>query len=447
MSGSRGWPARAVRRHPEASRNGPPPGATHRVRERAHDVHHPRALDGASTATPPRRRHRHRQWAGRPFPCRAPRRGRPQGGADRARAPGRHLRQRWLHADQDARRQRTRRTCRAPRGALGGARRGHRERRHEGREGAQGRGGPAVGRQPHALARCHCEPRARARPRPLRRRARGRGERRATRCAPGLHQRRRPPRAACMAGHRRGPGVDEHLRAAAGRAAGSPAGGRRQLHRPGVRADLSPLRRTRHGGRGGRADHRPRRPRDLARGAGAAGGRRHRVPPRRARRAREPRRRWGRCGHRADVPHCCRRPPPRRHSPAGRRRPTPEHRRPGVGSHRPRHRRPRLHPGRRRTAHGRRRHLGAGRCQRPRCLHAHVVSRSRDRRSGRTAGANPIADCCDRDAGPVPAGQHRTRQPAPDWACGRPRGPARTPPQLRRRWRGRGRVGRRARQV
>ena len=72
------------------------------------------------------RRHRHRHRPGRPLARRAAGRGRPADGADRARAPRRHLRQRRLHADQDAGGERARRARRAPRRRL---RRAHRRRR------------------------------------------------------------------------------------------------------------------------------------------------------------------------------------------------------------------------------------------------------------------------------------------------------------------------------
>ena len=57
-----------------------------------------------------------------------------------------------------------------------------------------------------------------------------------------------------------------------------------------------------------------------------------------------------------------------------------QHRRPGAAGRRHRHRQPRLHHGGRSAAHQRAWRLGAGRCQRPRGLHAHVLQRLRDRR-------------------------------------------------------------------
>ena len=105
-----------------------------------------------------------------PVPRRAAGRGRHADGAGRARAPRRHLRQRRLHPDQDAGRQRARRPRRAPRRRL---RRRHRrpgQRRHEGRQGAQGPRRRAVDRRPRRRGCRHAEPDARLGPGALRRR-------------------------------------------------------------------------------------------------------------------------------------------------------------------------------------------------------------------------------------------------------------------------------------
>ena len=89
-----------------------------------------------------------------------------------------------------------------------------------------------------------------------------------------------------LARRRTGARADQHLVMALDDAARPPGGGRRQLHRTRIRADLSALRRAGHGARSRRPPDRARGPRGVARGAGDAGARRRRVPSRRARRAR-----------------------------------------------------------------------------------------------------------------------------------------------------------------
>ncbi len=74
----------------------------------------------------------------------------------------------------------------------------------------------------------------------------------------------RAPRAR-VSGPARGRAPDERRHAGARRAARAPGGGRRQLHRPGVRPDVPALRRPRHRGRDGPAA-------DRARGRGGVGG-------------------------------------------------------------------------------------------------------------------------------------------------------------------------------
>ena len=113
--------------------------------------------------------------------------GRHEDRAGRARAPRRHLRQRRLHPDQDAGRQRARRARRAARRRLRRDDRRAGQRRHEGGEGAQGRASSRsrstastkwIGGTP--------EPDAGLGPCPLRRPARGRGRRRACCEAPKI---------------------------------------------------------------------------------------------------------------------------------------------------------------------------------------------------------------------------------------------------------------------
>ena len=181
------------------------------------------------------RRDRHRQRPGRTVSRRPPRRSRHEDGAGRARAPWRHLRQRWLHPDQDPGGERPHRPRRPARRRL--RRRGRAgPRRHEGGEGAQGCRRQAIDRRPRQVDRRDEEPEPPLGPGALHRAACDRGERRDAGGAEDLPQCRRQAGPAHVEGYRRGAGAEQHLDDGRRHPAGASADRRRQLHRPGVRA-------------------------------------------------------------------------------------------------------------------------------------------------------------------------------------------------------------------
>jgi hypothetical protein len=205
-----------------------------------------------------------------------------------------------------------------------------------------------------------------------------------------------PPASSSMsAGGRRSPASgprpgavsDQPLHARAGRGARKPRGRGWQLHRPRVRADVSPLRSAGDRGRDATSPHR-------ARGCGRLGGDPG-DPGRRGRQGTDRRHlhqaREARAGNRGGG-----RLPERRARGGRIARPSL-----AVGRQ-AQHRRPRPRQGRR--GHGCRagtssvdeslatnvpRHLGARRLQRPRCFHPHRLQRLRDR--GRQPARRPAA--------------------------------------------------------
>ena len=352
------------------------------MRTRRMSAHHGRHHDDFV------RRDRDRQRPGRTVPGGAAGQCRHEDGADRARASRRHLRQRRLHPDQDARRQRAHGARRAPRRRVRRAHRRTGERRHAGGEGAQGRNRRAVDRRPREVDREHREPHARLGPCAVRRTACRRGRWNDARGRQDLHQRRRPGGAADLGRDRERAGADQQLDDGHRHVARAPDRRRRQLHRPRVRADVPALRFARHGARVRRPADRARGPRGLGRGADNPRERRRRLPLLGEERDRDDgRRRPGRAP--ADRrPRCAR---DRGQPPARSRRPPAEHRRPRPRPRGHRLRRARLHHGRRGAAHQRARRVGARR--RPT-----VAARSRTPRST-TTRSSPTTSCTVRAGG------------------------------------------------
>ncbi len=137
--------------------------------------------------------------------------------------------------------------------------------RHARGQGAQGWGGQAVLGRPDRLDRRHEERDARARARALHRTAHGRGERPHARGRQGVHQRGRKGVGARPSRREGSPVPHQHHDDGGGFPARAPGDRRRELHRPRVRADVSPLRLEGDRGRARAAAHRARGRRRLRR--------------------------------------------------------------------------------------------------------------------------------------------------------------------------------------